>query len=84
MQLPLGAAILAHGLDEVEIGLSVDALLADEHAGLAATLVRPCQAKSAHLAQNLASQLLAAAARAQANQALTRQMTSKTGRHCSS
>jgi hypothetical protein len=28
----LGAAILARGLDEVEIGIAVDALLADEHA----------------------------------------------------
>jgi hypothetical protein len=27
-----GAAILAHGLDKVEIGGAVDALLADEHA----------------------------------------------------
>ena len=29
----LGAAVLAHGLDEVEVGVTVDALLADEHAG---------------------------------------------------
>src|SRR3954463_5851677 len=28
----LGAAVLAHGLDEVEVGVAVDALLADEHA----------------------------------------------------
>src|SRR5207253_343885 len=28
----LGAAVLAHGLDEVEIGVAIDALLADEHA----------------------------------------------------
>jgi len=28
----LGAAALAHGLDEVEVGVAVDALLADEHA----------------------------------------------------
>jgi len=27
-----GAAALAHGLDEVEVGVAVDALLADEHA----------------------------------------------------
>src|SRR3954454_910131 len=27
----LGAAVLAHGLDEVEVGVAVDALLADEH-----------------------------------------------------
>src|SRR4051795_12421306 len=27
-----GAAVLAHGLDEVEVGVAVDALLADEHA----------------------------------------------------
>src|SRR3954469_7829745 len=28
----LGAAALAHGLDEIEVGVAVDALLADEHA----------------------------------------------------
>ena len=27
-----GAAVLAHGLDEVEVGVAVDALLTDEHA----------------------------------------------------
>jgi hypothetical protein len=27
----LGAAVLAHGLDQVEVGVAVDALLADEH-----------------------------------------------------
>src|SRR4051812_5227626 len=32
----LGAAVLAHGLDEVEVGIAVDALLADEHGRLAA------------------------------------------------
>ena len=32
----LGAAVLAHALDEVEVAVAVDALLADEHAGLAA------------------------------------------------
>src|SRR6185312_3025363 len=31
-----GAAVLAHGLDQVEVGVAVDALLADEHGGLAA------------------------------------------------
>src|SRR4051812_5649294 len=29
----LGAAVLAHGLDEVEVGVAVDALLTDEHDG---------------------------------------------------
>src|SRR5204862_6490658 len=28
----LGAAVLAHGLNEVEVGVAVDALLANEHA----------------------------------------------------
>ena len=32
----LGAAVLAHALDQVEVGVAVDALLADEHDGLAA------------------------------------------------
>jgi hypothetical protein len=32
----LGAAVLAHALDEVEVAVAVDALLADEHGGLAA------------------------------------------------
>ena len=36
----LGAAVLAHGLDEVEVGVAVDALLADEHARLAADVGR--------------------------------------------
>src|SRR4051794_6301200 len=31
-----GAPALAHGLDEVEVGVTVDALLADEHGRLAA------------------------------------------------
>ena len=32
----LGAAVLAHALDEVQVGVAVDVLLADEHAELAA------------------------------------------------
>ena len=32
----LGAAVLAHGLDQVEVGVAVDVLFADEHAPLAA------------------------------------------------
>ena len=32
----LGAAVLAHALDEIQVGVAVDVLLADEHAGLAA------------------------------------------------
>ena len=32
----LGAAVLAHALDEVEVGIAIDAFFADEHAGLAA------------------------------------------------
>ena len=55
----LGAAVLAHGLDEVEIGVAVDALLADEHGRLAAALALVRQGKSAQLVQNLASQLFA-------------------------
>jgi hypothetical protein len=34
----LGAAILADGLDQVEVGVAVDVLFANEHAGLAADL----------------------------------------------
>jgi hypothetical protein len=32
----LGASILAHALDEVQVGVTVDMLFADEHAELAA------------------------------------------------
>src|SRR4051812_28272229 len=57
----LGAAVLAHGLDEVEVGVAVDALLADEHAKLATDLAIVRQGKTTRLLQNLASQLFAAA-----------------------
>jgi hypothetical protein len=55
----LGAAVLAHSLDQVEIGVAVDVLLADEHSRLAAGPAGVRQGKSARLAQNLASQLFA-------------------------
>src|SRR3954453_22641294 len=42
----LGAAVLTHGLDEVEVGVAVDALLADEHDQLAAPHDAACQRKS--------------------------------------
>src|SRR5215203_1600593 len=61
-----------------------DALLADEHAELAAALAMVRQGKSARLLQNLALQLSAAVTPAQANQRLTRQMTPKSGRNWSS
>src|SRR3954449_12061731 len=54
-----GAAVLAHGLNQVEVGVAVDALLADEHSRLAAGPAGVRQGKSARLVQNLASQLLA-------------------------
>ena len=57
----LGAAVLAHGLDEIEVGVAVDALLADEHAKLAADLAIVRQGKTTRLLQNLASQLFAVA-----------------------
>src|SRR4051795_5573459 len=57
----LGAAVLAHGLDEVQVGVAVDALLADEHAKLAADLAIVRQGKTTRLLQNLASQLFAVA-----------------------
>jgi hypothetical protein len=34
----LGAAVLADGLDQIEVGVAVDVLFADEHAELAAEL----------------------------------------------
>src|SRR4051812_12581685 len=55
----LGAAVLTHSLDQVDIGVAVDALLADEHSRLAAGPAGVRQGKSARLAQNLASQLFA-------------------------
>src|SRR4051794_1870086 len=57
----LGAAVLAHGLDEIQVGVAVDALLADEHAKLAADLAIVRQGKTTRLLQNLASQLFAVA-----------------------
>src|SRR3954467_2915248 len=57
----LGAAVLAHGLNQVEVGVAVDALLADEHAKLAADLAIVRQGKTTRLLQTLASQLFAVA-----------------------
>jgi hypothetical protein len=51
----LGAAVLADGLDQVEVGVAVDVLFADEHAGLAADLFGFGQLTSASRLQNLAS-----------------------------
>jgi hypothetical protein len=48
----LGVAVLTHGLDEVEVGVAVDALLADKHGQLAAALAVSRQGKSARLVQN--------------------------------
>ena len=56
-----GTAVLAHGLDQVKVAVAVDALLADEHARLAAALATVRQGKSACLLQKLAPQLFAAA-----------------------
>ena len=51
----LGTAVLADGLDQVEVAVAVDVLFADEHAGLAAGLARLSQLTQAFKLQNLAS-----------------------------
>ena len=51
----LGAAVLADGLDQVEVGVAVDVLFADEHAGLAAGVAGFGQVTQALRLQNLAS-----------------------------
>jgi hypothetical protein len=50
----LGAAVLADGLDQVEVGVAVDVLFADEHAPLAAFAAGYSQRKSARKPRNLA------------------------------
>src|SRR6185437_10129768 len=49
----LGAAVLAYALDEVQVGVAVDALLADKHAELAADNKAIRQAQSAARPHNL-------------------------------
>src|SRR3712207_9336608 len=49
----LGAAVLPDGLDQVEVGVAVDVLFADEHARLAAGVAGVRQWKSARKPQNL-------------------------------
>ena len=50
----LGAAVLPDGLDQVEVGVAVDVLFADEHARLAASAAGSGQRKSAGKPRNLA------------------------------
>ena len=52
----LGPGSLAHALDEVEVGVAVDGLLAQEHAALAARRSRRSQQKLDYYHQNLAAQ----------------------------
>ena len=80
----LGAAVLANGLDQVQVGVAVDALLADEHARLAPEVAGFRQPISASKQQNLASRIWPAAAQAKADQRLTRPRAPKSGLHCSS
>src|SRR3712207_5576096 len=79
-----GAAVLADGLDQVEVGVAVDVFFADEHVRLAASAAGFSQWESARKPQNLALHSWPAAASAKADQGLTRRSAPESGRHCPS
>ena len=78
----LGAAVLAYALDEVQVGVAVDVLLADEHAELAADSKEIRQDQSAARPHNLALHILMDNLPPQANQWLMPASPAKSGSNC--
>ena len=80
----LGAAVFAHALDEVEVGVTVDVLLADKHAAISSEYDGDSSSKNPYSLHYLALHEFSVRNPPKVNQQLTPRQTLKSGLHCSS